>query len=211
MRCAPLSAPFKRQQSTTPTAEVKALRRPSPRRSSRTVQDLRRMASRQEPRQDQRPLQGRLPPLHRKARPAPSSGRARGLSSGGPQTLPTSRGRRSGTTWRRVSRHVSLRRTLCKECPALRSSPPRYLRGFRKQEQYAVTAAHLAAPHPGKSDELRVCIDIPGLNRAASQERLWPSRVGRCEGPPHSYVRMPFGLPSVAAAFQRNLRSVMVG
>ena len=66
-----------------------------------------------------------------------------------------------------------------------------------------------AAPCPGKDDELRVCVDIPGLNRAASQERFWPSRVGRCEGPPHSYVRMPFGLPNVAAAFQHYLRSVL--
>ena len=90
MWCAPSSAPFKPQQSTTPTAEMKALRRPSPRRRSRAMQDLRRMASRQEPRQDQRPLQGRLPPSHRKARQAPSLGRARGLSSGGPLTLPTS-------------------------------------------------------------------------------------------------------------------------
>ena len=65
------------------------------------------------------------------------------------------------------------------------------------------------APHPGEGGELPVCIAILGLNRAASQERFWPSRVGRCEGPPHSYVRMPFGLPRVAAAFQRNLRSIM--
>ena len=56
-----------------------------------------------------------------------------------------------------------------------------------------------AAPHPGEDGGLRVCIDIPGLNRAASQERFWPSRVGRCEGPPHSYVRMPYGLPNAAA------------
>ena len=62
------------------------------------------------------------------------------------------------------------------------------------------------APHPGEGGELRVCIDIPGLNRAASQERFWPSRVGRCEGPPHSYVQMPFGLPSVASAYQHNVR-----
>ena len=27
-----------------------------------------------------------------------------------------------------------------------------------------------AAPHPGEDGGLRVCIDIPGLNRAASQE-----------------------------------------
>ena len=66
-----------------------------------------------------------------------------------------------------------------------------------------------AARHPGEDGGLRVCIDIPGLNRAASQELFWPSRVGRCEGPPHNYVRMPFGLPSMAAAFQRNLRSVL--
>ena len=66
-----------------------------------------------------------------------------------------------------------------------------------------------AASHPGKDAGLRVCIDVPGLNRAASQERFWPSRVGRCEGPPHSYVRMPFGLPSVASAYQRNMRRVL--
>ena len=66
-----------------------------------------------------------------------------------------------------------------------------------------------AAPHPGEDGGLRVYIDIPGLNRVASQERFWPSRVGRCEAPPHNYVRMPFGLPSMAAAFQRNLRSVL--
>ena len=66
-----------------------------------------------------------------------------------------------------------------------------------------------AAPHPGEDAGLRVCIDVPELNRAASQERFWPSRVGRCEGPPHSYVRMPFGLPSVASAYQRNMRGVL--
>ena len=66
-----------------------------------------------------------------------------------------------------------------------------------------------AAPHPGEDGGLRVCIDVPGLNRAASQELFWPSRVGRCEGPPHSYVRMPFGLPSVASAYQRNMRQVL--
>ena len=66
-----------------------------------------------------------------------------------------------------------------------------------------------AAPHPGEDAGLRVCVDVPGLNRAASQERFWPSRVGRCEGPPHSYVRMPFGLPSVASAYQHNMRGVL--
>ena len=66
-----------------------------------------------------------------------------------------------------------------------------------------------ATPHPGEDVGLRVCIDIPGLNRAASQERIWPSRVGRCEGLPHSYIRMRFGLPSMASAYQRNLRRAL--
>ena len=66
-----------------------------------------------------------------------------------------------------------------------------------------------AAPHPGEDAGLCVCIDVPGLNRAASQECFWPSRVGRCEGPPHSYVRMPFGLPSVSFVYQRNLQRTL--
>ena len=69
--------------------------------------------------------------------------------------------------------------------------------------------SHGAAPHLGEEAELCVCVDVPGLNRAASQERFWPSRVGRCERLPHSYVRMPFGLPSVASAYQRDLRHVL--
>ena len=65
------------------------------------------------------------------------------------------------------------------------------------------------APHPGKDGGLRVCIDIPGLNRVASLERLWPSRVGSCEGPPHGYVRMTYGLPNVASTYQRLMRGIM--
>ena len=65
------------------------------------------------------------------------------------------------------------------------------------------------APHPSEDGGLRVCIDIPGLNRVASLERLWPSRVGRCGGPPHSYVRMPYGLPNAAATYQRLMRGIM--
>ena len=102
------------------------------------------MASRQGPHQDRRPSQGHLPPSHRKACPVPSSGRARGLSSGGPPTLPTSRGRRSGTTWRRASQHVSLRRSPREERLALKSSSPRLPKSFKKQEPCAATAAHLA-------------------------------------------------------------------
>mgnify|MGYP005837959945 CR=1 FL=1 len=56
---------------------------------------------------------------------------------------------------------------------------------------------------------MRICIDFPGLNRATSQERFWSFHVGRCEGPPHSYVRMPFGLPNVAAIHQRHLWSIL--
>ena len=66
-----------------------------------------------------------------------------------------------------------------------------------------------AAPHPGEDAGLRVCIDVPRLNRVASQEFFWPSHVGRCKGPPHSYVRMPFGLPSVSSAYQCNLRRIL--
>ena len=65
------------------------------------------------------------------------------------------------------------------------------------------------APHPGEDGGLRVCIDVPGINRAASQERLWPSQVGRCEGLPHNYVRMPYGLPNAAAAYQHLMRGIM--
>ena len=71
------------------------------------------------------------------------------------------------------------------------------------------TATQSVAHHPGEGAELRACIDILGLNKAASQERFWTSRAGRCEGPSHSYVRMPFGLPSVASAYQRNVRQAL--
>ena len=66
-----------------------------------------------------------------------------------------------------------------------------------------------AAPHPGEDGGLRFCIDFPGLNRATSQELFWPWSVACCKGPPRSYVRMPFGLPSMVAAYQRDLRSVL--
>lgn len=111
-RCAPSSAPSKLHQLKTLTAQVRStLLRPTPRRSSYSALGLRGAAPPAAPLED--PLQrlGHLRPLHRKARVAPSSGWARGLSSRGPRTWPTSRGRRSGTTWRHASRHVSLRRT----------------------------------------------------------------------------------------------------
>ena len=65
------------------------------------------------------------------------------------------------------------------------------------------------APLPGEDVGMRVCIDIPGLNRAVSQECLWPLQVGRCEGLLHSYVRMPYGLPNAAAAHQRLMRAIL--
>src|SRR3954469_4866984 len=65
------------------------------------------------------------------------------------------------------------------------------------------------APHPGEDGGLRVCVDIPGLNQIATTEHLWPSQVGCCGGPPHSYVRMPYGLPNMVAAYQRLMRSIM--
>ena len=116
----------------------------------------------QEPRQDQRPLQGRLPPSHRKERPTPSSGRARGLSSGGPQTLPTSRGRRLGTTWRRASQHVSLRRAQGKECPPPRSSSQTPPRNCKKEEPCAATAAHKA--------QLPIQARMPGCVSASTSQ-----------------------------------------
>ena len=65
------------------------------------------------------------------------------------------------------------------------------------------------APHPGEDAGLCVCIDVSGLNKAASQELLWPSCGGRCEGPPHSYIRMPHGLPNASATYQRLMRGIM--
>ena len=62
----------------------------TPRRRRRHLaQGLRRQAPPEAPCQDLRPSKGCLPPLHRKAHPTPSSGRARGLSSRGTRTLPT--------------------------------------------------------------------------------------------------------------------------
>ena len=65
------------------------------------------------------------------------------------------------------------------------------------------------APHPSEDGGLRICINIPGLNRVASLEHLWPSRVGCCGGPPHNYVHMPYGLPNAAAVRQRLMRSIL--
>ena len=55
------------------------------------------------------------------------------------------------------------------------------------QEARALRGDHRSppgtAPCPGEDNELGVCVNIPGLNMATSQERFSLSRVGRCEGP----------------------------
>ena len=66
-----------------------------------------------------------------------------------------------------------------------------------------------AAPHLGEDGGLRVCVDVPGLNQIATTERLCPLQVGRCGDPPHSYVRMPYGLLGMVAAYQRLMRGIM--
>ena len=60
---------------------------------------------------------------------------------------------------------------------------------------------HGVAHCPGEGNEFHIYINVPGLNRVVSRQLIWPSHVGRCEGPPHSYVLMPFGLASAAEAF----------
>ena len=65
------------------------------------------------------------------------------------------------------------------------------------------TCSTSAAAAPDAADGLRVCINIPGLNRAASQDLFWPSRVGRSGGYPCNYVCMPFGLLNMNASYQR--------
>lgn len=51
------------------------------------------------------------------------------------------------------------------------------------------------------SGELRVCVSIPGINRATSQDLFWTSRVGRSGGFPCNYVRIPFGLLNIGASY----------
>jgi hypothetical protein len=71
----------------------------------------------------------------------------------------------------------------------------RAMRGERRPGSSGAAAA------PDMGGELRVYVNIPGLNRAASQELFWPSRVSQSGGYPCSYVRMPFGLLNVAASY----------
>ena len=57
------------------------------------------------------------------------------------------------------------------------------------QEARAMHVEHRSTPPspavaPDAGSELRVRVNIPGLNRAASQELFWPSPVGRSRGYP---------------------------
>ena len=98
-------------------------------------------------RQDLRPIREHRPLAHRKAHRGPSSGRARGLSLGEPPTLPRSRGRRSGTTWRGAFRHASLRKVQVKGDQTLRSSSQGTPKSYKSPESCAAAAAYLPWPH----------------------------------------------------------------
>ena len=59
-----------------------------------------------------------------------------------------------------------------------------------------------SSPACSPSDCFRVCVDIVGLNRAASQEPFWPTVFGRRRALPCSYVRTLFGFRNASATFQ---------
>ena len=63
-----------------------------------------------------------------------------------------------------------------------------------------------SSPARGPSDRFCVCVDVAGLNRAASQEPFWPTTVGRRRALPCSYVRTLFGFRNAAATFQHLAR-----
>ena len=130
MLCVLWSVLFRPRQSMTQITRAEGFPRQSlRRRRHRLVRTLGRQAP-----QSPWPFQWHLLLSHRKAHPAPSLSKARGLSPGGPSTLLRSQGRRSGTTWRRVSKHVSLRKEQGKEGQTLRSSSARSFRSCRSQE-----------------------------------------------------------------------------
>ena len=55
-----------------------------------------------------------------------------------------------------------------------------------------------AAPHPCEDAGLRIFIDIPGLNRTASQERFWPSCwTARLRVPEHRDSGALTGFPAL--------------
>ena len=147
-QCARSSVRSKPQQSKTQITGAGGLpRRPSRRRRPHLARATRKQAPPEVLRQDSRPIRERRPLMHRKARPTPSSRRARGLSLGEPPTLPRSRGRRSGTTWRGAFKHASLRKVRVKGDQTLRSSSQGTPKSYKSPESCAAAAAYLSWPH----------------------------------------------------------------
>ena len=74
-------------------------------------------------------------------------------------------------------------------------------------ERHSTSLSVAAAPNMG--GKLRIYMNIPGLNRATSQELLWPSCVGRSGGCPRSYACMLFGLLNMASTHQRYMQGIL--
>jgi hypothetical protein len=72
---------------------------------------------------------------------------------------------------------------------------------MRGERRPARPTSSAAAPDAG--GQLRVCVNVPGLNRAASQDAFWPSRAGWGRGVAADYVCMPFGLLNAGATYRR--------
>ena len=135
MQCVLLSVPSRpRQLKTQITGAGGSPRRSLRRRRLHLAQALARQVPSEALRQHPHPFKGLHTLSHRKARPALSSGLAHGLCLGEPLTFSRSRGRRSGTIWRHVSKHVSLRKEQGKEGQALGSSSREAFRSCRSQE-----------------------------------------------------------------------------
>ena len=99
--------------------------------------------------------------------------------------MPTSRGRRLGTTWKHASRHMFLRRAQGKECPPLKSSSPRPHRNCKMQGPCAAIAAH--------EGQLRILARMLGCMSASTSQgstgphlrsvsglRVWAAARARC-------------------------------
>jgi hypothetical protein len=69
---------------------------------------------------------------------------------------------------------------------------------MRGERRPACPTSSAAAPDAG--GQLRVCVNIPGLNRAASQDAFWPSRAGWGRGVAADYIRSGRHLPALRAA-----------
>lgn len=146
-QCARLSVRSKLQQSKIRITGAGGLSRRPSRRRPYLARATRSQAPLEVLRQDLCPIRERRPLMHRKARPAPSSGKARGLSLEEPPTLPRSRGRRSGTTWRGAFKHASLMKAQVRGDQTLRSSLQGTPMSYKSPESCAAAAAYLPWPH----------------------------------------------------------------